>query len=273
MCCSARPKETPADRALRSTSSSASRFSISRASRWARANRPSRRPRFSSHCGMRSRHSTANRSSRARAAADPHSVEAGIVSPACAAAAPTSAVRFNCGSYRRQMSIAAPGSRHTSTLDGDPMCLLRISSTLAEDPCACEPAPTPTRSGRSMTSRLTQPCAESRRRKVSTFKRCPNAAWQCCERSLSQASAWESGIAADVPRSSRARGWRMPGATMRAAAEVARACSPKSADTSSRRAAMPPRRTQAGKRSKSSATPSTSVIFSNSARTSLSTQA
>mmetsp|Transcript_17026 Transcript_17026/g.53520 ORF Transcript_17026/g.53520 Transcript_17026/m.53520 type:complete len:246 (+) Transcript_17026:1572-2309(+) len=171
------------------------------------------------------------------------------------------------------MSRGGPGSRQTSKFDEDPTCRTRISSSFAGTPPGCPWLPF---SGRSTTSRFAHPMTDSRRRSGSTFRRCPTACETAFEMLWSQASASgplkEPKSSAPL-RSSSARGWRMPGATRRAAAEVAAACSPSSAATSSRRAAMPPKSTHSGNRSRSSGTPSTSAMASSWFRISLSAHA
>mmetsp|Transcript_43743 Transcript_43743/g.123848 ORF Transcript_43743/g.123848 Transcript_43743/m.123848 type:complete len:301 (+) Transcript_43743:1224-2126(+) len=277
MCWSARPKERPAARARLSTSAGDSRSSASRASARDFVRRSSRRSRLDCHCCRLSVQARVKRSSRARAAVAPHSMEGGRASVPEArpeAAAPSSTVRRCAGSKRRQSSSGAPGSRQTRMFAGEPRCRARISSILGG---TGPPAPSaPWRSGRSTTSMLAQPLAESRMRSASTLSRLPRACAAACATLWSH--AWDSGLLMDPNpcdpyRSSSAMGWRMPGATSSAAADVATPCSPRSAATSSRRAAMPPSRTHAGRPSVSSRAPSTSRMASSWLRTSLSATA
>mmetsp|Transcript_51983 Transcript_51983/g.111224 ORF Transcript_51983/g.111224 Transcript_51983/m.111224 type:complete len:372 (+) Transcript_51983:1435-2550(+) len=274
-CSSARPNELPAARARLSASSESSWRSLSRASVRVRRRRISRRSNPVTQVGTRSWQSFANRSSRSRAAEGPHNCEAGKGSSPCrslSAAAPMRTVRLCCGSKRRQSSRDAPGSRQTSKLEEEPRWRNRISSSLAGTPALVE-APL---SGRPTTSRLAQPWAERRKRRGSTFRRCPRACAAASFTWFSQRSpAGPSKVlqSSEPQRSSKHTGWRMPGATSNAAALEAMPCSPSNAATSSLRAAMPPRSTHSGKRSMSSVTPSTSTKASSLLRISLKAQA
>mmetsp|Transcript_14267 Transcript_14267/g.31633 ORF Transcript_14267/g.31633 Transcript_14267/m.31633 type:complete len:409 (+) Transcript_14267:1213-2439(+) len=273
--CSARPKEKPAYRALLNNSKVLSLWANSRASLLDFMSRPSSRSRLDNHCGALSLQRLENRSSRHVAASGPHRMDAGKESSppedTLEAAAPTNSVRTSCGSNLLQSSKGGPCSKQTNKLQAEPMCFIRISSIFKGGSASMEHF-----SGRSTTSRLAQPAAESRRRRDSNFRRCPKA---CCVAFCTPRSQLSASGACGWPRSallhlsSKAMGCRMPGWTRTAEAACATAVSPSSPDMSSRRAAMPPSRTHAGKRPNKSRTPSTSQIFSNWLRTSLNAQA
>mmetsp|Transcript_61108 Transcript_61108/g.145579 ORF Transcript_61108/g.145579 Transcript_61108/m.145579 type:complete len:282 (+) Transcript_61108:1458-2303(+) len=241
-CWKARPKEMPTSRARRSKKATLSSSDERLASECTLEKRSSKDAKPDIRCDKRSVHMPTNRSSRPLAAAVPHSVEGGRVSPdgPRAAAAPKTTVRCILLSNRRQISSEV-GSRQTSILHEAPRYFVRSMSVRG-----WSAPPVVVRSGRSMTSMFAHPGRFNLRNRGSDLSLVPRPAATACESERCHCSAVTASSSPGAYLSWRAIGWRESGDTKSAAICAANWCSPNNAATNSRLAAILPTRMHSG---------------------------